>query len=396
MRVLEVLPSISSRSGGPARSTLSNCRAVYAADPTVRFTLATTAQELDESWRTFFEAQMPPRMELRVYSAVGRHAFTFSASLAAWLERHGRQYDLLLVRTLFNPVSSTAAWIARRKQIPYVVVPHGTLSSFTFAHRRTRLKRAYYRLVEKRTVQGAAAVRATCRAELEELTSRGVTTPIRTVPHPYEPKFGRDSRSDLGRGQILFLSRLHPVKGIELLLEAVKRVCHKMPAARLVLAGSGTPRFERQLRSQIRTLELDEFVTLPGFVEGDEKARLLSESDVFVLASRHESFGVAVVEAMDAGLPVVISRNVGIWPEVEDAGAGIVLRALTPEALAEALLSLLGDGTRRKALGDNGRRLVRRAFDPRVIGRQLADLYRTAAGRKTDGHAAAASQSASG
>lgn len=379
MRVLQVLPSIASESGGPVRSTLANCRALHTVDPVIRLTLATTGKRLEAGWREVFEARMPAGMELEVFPGVGRHAFMVSPRLAVWLWRHVTEFDLVVVRALLHPVSSTAAWIARRRGVPYLVVPHGTLSRYTFEHRRTLIKRAYVRLVERRTLAGAAAIRFTSEAERGEAPSWCATTPSRVITHPYEPRFDQDERRDGKPRQILFLSRLHPKKGIDVLLEALRLVLVEIPAARLILAGSGTASFERHIRSAVRRLGLEEAVKLPGFVEGEEKTRLLAESAVFALPSRQENFGIAVVEAMDAGLPVVISRGVDIWPRVEETQAGIVVEERTPEAVANALHRLLDDEALRHGMGQNGKQLVRTAFDPKTVGRELTELYRMAA-----------------
>jgi glycosyltransferase involved in cell wall biosynthesis len=117
---------------------------------------------------------------------------------------------------------------------------------------------------------------------------------------------------------------------------------------------------------------------MPGFLEGREKERALLSSDVFVLPSHQENFGVAAVEAMAAGLPVLISRGVGIWREVEQAEAGLVVER-TARGVASALTSLLADPDRRKRLGTNGRSLVRDRFAPEAVGRRLLKLYSDAA-----------------
>lgn len=379
MKVLQVIPSIGSETGGPARSTLANCRALYGEAPFIRFTLATTDEGLDTAWQLSIEKRMPPGTRLEVFPGVGRHAFAYSGSLVAWLWRHVSEFDLVVVRALLHPVSSTAAWIARRRGIPYLLVPHGTLSRYTFEHRRTRLKKAYFQLVERRTLAGAAAVRFTSEMERDEAPPWGGSTPVEVIPHPYESRSREAFASSRKANQILFLSRLDPMKGLDLLFQALPSVFEGAPDANVVVAGSGIPRVERWIRSRLRDLGLGSRVELPGFVEGAEKTRLLRESAVFVLPSCRENFGIAVVEAMDAGLPVVISKGVAIWANVEAAGAGIVLEKRTPGLLAAALSKLLRAPDARRNMGAAGVQLVRKAFDPEQVGRRLMRLYERAA-----------------
>lgn len=379
MRVLHVLPSISSQSGGPVRSTLANCRALSAVGTKLSVTLTATDHGLDSKWREEFISRMPAGTDLKIFPAIGRHAFTLSAPLFTWLWRHIPDYDLVVVRALLNPISSSGARISRRHGVPYLVVPHGTLSEYTFEHRRTWLKRAYFRLVEKGTLSGAAAVRFTSESERDQAPAWGHDTPTPVIPHPFE---SRDSPLEQNRAHsrnVLFLSRFHPIKGLDVLLPAFAILKDRIPDTKLVLAGAGSDTYEGHLRDEICRLDLCDTVTLPGFVEGKDKDGLLGASSVFVLPSLQENFGVAVVEAMDAGLPVVISRGVGIWREVEEANAGLVVDR-DAQTLANSLLELLRDPERAQQMGANGQELVKAHFDPQRIGRELHTLYWTAAG----------------
>lgn len=389
MKVLQVIPGLASSSGGPGRATLANCRAARAVAPELEFTLVTTGLGLDDHWRQSVGERMPAGSRVRTFRAFGSGAFTFSPGLVAWLHRRVAEQDVVEVQALLHPISSVAAWVARRAGVPYVVVPHGTLSEYTFRHRRRWLKVPYFRLVESRTLTRAAAVRFTTDSERKEASRLGPTGPAVVIPHPFEPSPSRrNRRSETGDGQadsrerfqVLFLSRLDRVKGLDVLLPAMAKLRWELPEARLLLAGSGTEAYARKVRREIETLGLGDTVATPGFLEGDEKERALASSDVFVLPSRHENFGVAVVEAMDAGLPVVVTPGVGIWREIQRAGAGVVVER-SPEAVASALIGLLGDAERRRRMGTAGRVLVRERFSPLRIGRRVAALYRRAAER---------------
>lgn len=374
MRVLQVLPSIASGSGGPVRSTLAACRALHSVDSEMHTTLATTDQRLGAAWRDLFEGCLPARMEVRVFHAAGRGAFTVSGSLVRWLWAHSAEYDIVVVRALFHPLSSAAAWAARQRRVPYLVVPHGTLSRYTFRHRRSWLKRAYFLLLDRAGLKGAAAVRFTTKAELAgaAVWVSGMRTSV--IPHPFESTSKANSEGGSRVGPVLFLSRLHPVKGLDVLLPAFQHLRQRLPEVDLVLAGSGSAAYEAKIHGDLERFGLSRNVRMPGFVEADQKDRLISEASVFVLPSVQESFGMAVVEAMAAGLPVVISRGVGIWNEVKEAGAGLVVER-EPKALADGLFYLLRHPEDRRRMGANGRELVRASFAPALIGEQLRDLY---------------------
>jgi len=378
VRVLQVLPSIKSISGGPPRSTLANCRALHAVDPDVQTVLVTTDERLDSSWREELLSRCPERMTVEVLPGRGQHTTRFSLSLLGWMWRHIDDFHLAVIRALLHPISSAAARVASARGVPYILVPHGTLSHYTFSHRRTFLKQLYYRWVEAGTVNEASAIRFTARAERDEALRLGFDTPGAVIPHPYESQFDRWSAEGSIPNQILFLARFVSKKGIDLLLTAMPIVLREKPETKLVLAGAGSDRYESKLRSRIRSLGLERSVELPGFVGGEEKLRLLRESSVFVLPSEQENFGVSVVEAMDAGLPVVITKGVDIWPEVDEARAGIVLEERTPEAVATAILKLLNDAPDQNGRGCRGRELVRTVFSPEKVGGEVSRLYRAA------------------
>jgi len=385
MRVLQVLPSIKSISGGPPRSTLANCRALHAVDPDVETVLLTTDERLYPGWRQELLSRCPERMTVEVLPGRGRHTTRFSFGLLGWMWRQIDDFDLVVIRALLHPISSAAARVATTSGVPYLLVPHGTLSRYTFSHRRTFLKRVYYRWVDAGTVDEASAMRFTARTERDEALRLGFDTPGAVIPHPYEPMKGvppstgaeASFSADRETPRILFLSRLHPVKGVDLLLQAFKRVTEDHPQAVLTVAGAGNEAYERCIRKEIRSLRLEGRTTMPGFVNGDRKRRLLDGADVFVLPSRHESFGMSLVEAMHAGCPVVTTPEVGLAEAVEEAGAGRVV-AGEPEALASALSDILSDGPLRVQMARRGRKLVRSAFNPEKVGHEVSRLYRAA------------------
>lgn len=377
MRVLHVLPSVAAVQGGPAHSTLAAIRAVAQADPDLHGTLLSTDYRLEPEWEAELRDRLPPTVDLVRFPFYGRHTAGFSPALVRWMHRHVRRFDVAVIRAQMHPLSTAAAWTARRRGVPYVLTPHGTLSHYTFAHRNTRPKRLYYRLAERPLIDAAAAVQCTTSNEARELAERGCRAPIRVVPHPFEPESRPASRAVPGR--VLFLSRLDPMKGLDVLLPALAIVSTTVPQAHLLIAGTGAPAYEYHLRAEVQRLGLADRVTFVGFARGDAKRALLAEASVFALPSHRENFGIAVVEALAAGLPAVVSPGVDIGGDLAAAGAGTVA-ARTPEATAEAIAALLSRPEQARAMGAQGRTFVERAFAPEVVGRQLLHLYREAAG----------------
>lgn len=375
LRVLQFLPSVESASGGPVRSTLANCRAAHAADPGIETVLVSTRHGLESGWERELRGRLPAGMNLELFPQFGRHTRNLSPALLRWLWRHAGEFDLLVLRPLMHPLGTAGGWIARRRDLPYLVVPHGTLSEWTFRHRRSWLKRIYFRLVERHTLEGAAALRFTSEAERREARRLDVRGESVVIPHPYAPRDEFEASPERDPDLVLFLSRLDPKKGIDLLLDAIPRVREVRPGLRLVLAGSGNPSYEKAVRRMIEDRGLAEIVELPGFVSGEAKDELLRRAAVFVLPSREENFGIAAVEALDAGVPVVISGEVDVAPEVERYGAGRVVER-SPEAVADALARVLTRPDEAREMGARGRQLVAEQFAPEVVGPEVASLYR--------------------
>jgi glycosyltransferase involved in cell wall biosynthesis len=189
----------------------------------------------------------------------------------------------------------------------------------------------------------------------------------------------RRAPSARDRSTVVFLGRLDPVKGIELLLDAWPAVRARCPGSRLVVAGSGRDRYVASLRTRAHALPGgDGDVSFAGFVAAGERARILAGATVCVLPSWHESFGVAVLDALGAGVPVVVTSTVALAPFVANAGLGVVCDA-TPDALAAAIGSVVDDRALQARAAVGGPAAVRHAFAPQAVAPALIAMYEGAA-----------------
>jgi glycosyltransferase involved in cell wall biosynthesis len=173
---------------------------------------------------------------------------------------------------------------------------------------------------------------------------------------------------------VLFLSRLDPKKGLDLLLPALGELALRRKDFAFVLAGMGDSAYEAELAALVKRHGLQDRTVFLGHVHGRVKWSLLCEADLFVLSSYHENFGIAVVEAMAAGLPVVISDRVNIHSDVSRAGAGLVT-ALDREEIAAAVELLLADEHLRQEMGRKGALLVRERFTWAKVVKDLVQVY---------------------
>jgi glycosyltransferase involved in cell wall biosynthesis len=281
------------------------------------------------------------------YFGRSTRTYTSSVGLTSWLFRHTAEFDLVHIHSVFSFPATVSAAIARLKSVPYVVRPLGVLNRWGLGSGRAWAKRLSIRWIESGILRRAAAVQFSSmkeRAETAEVCALGKTAVIAN-PVEFDPPVERGLFRALypsigGRRIVLFLARLDPVKGIELLLDAFRIVREANPQVVLAIAGSGDPGYQQTLRARAERLGIAADVIWTGFLDRTAKAQALADADVFVVPSQSESFGLAAVEALAAGVPTVMTNGVGIADEVASNGAGIIVPA-NSRALASAIERIL-------------------------------------------------------
>jgi glycosyltransferase involved in cell wall biosynthesis len=317
--------------------------------------------------------------------------YTVSWPLWQWLAAHIGDYDLVHIHALFSFATTAGAFWATRRCVPYLVRPLGVLNTWGIRNRRPFLKRLSLRWIERRILANAAAVHFTSERERgeAELVARGIRSVV--IPNPVatlktiDQKPGTEALLSkypelAGKRIVLFLSRVDPIKGLDLLLDGFAKIRAARPDAMLVMAGNGDEVFASRLREQAQQLGIQRDVIWAGFLEGKEKQAAFAAADVFVLPSYSENFGVAVVEAMASGLPVIISDQVGIHCEVAEAKAGLVVRCDVNE-VSNGVVRMLSDGEERRQMSRNALLLAKK-FSPEVVSEKLIEVYQRL-GRKS-------------
>jgi glycosyltransferase involved in cell wall biosynthesis len=301
--------------------------------------------------------------------------------LVQWLGRHIHSFDVVHVHALFSFSSHVAAWLARRRKVPYVIRPLGVLNRYGMTTRRPWLKRLSLRLIDGPLLRDAAAVHFTSQAEAAEaaelgIPMHGVVIPLGVeVPEPGDPEVLLSRLPSLrGARVLLFLSRLDPVKNLEALIDAFAEVAGSESDLHLLVCGAGEPGFVASLQSRVAAQGMSNRVTWAGQVSGAEKASAFALAAVFVLPSRSENFGIAVVEAMASSVPVVVSDGVPLVSSIVEAGAGWRCGA-DAASVAGALRQALDPQVDQRAVGQRALALVRAEYSVEAMGRRLKALY---------------------
>jgi len=304
------------------------------------------------------------------------------------------------LHSVFLWPTAAAARAAERAGVPYLVAPRGMLVGDLLRRRGWLRKRLWIRLVEQRTLVRAAGLHATSELEAGELGRLGLSLPpVHVVPNGVDAEpWEEDSRREISspvravlarRPLLLFLGRVSWKKGLDRLIAALAAV----PGATLAIAGNDEEGYRAHLDRLAAAASAATRVVHLGPVHGPDKAALLHGADVLVLPSYSENFGNVVLEAMAAGLPVVVTPEVGLAGVVLRHGAGVVSEGDPPQ-LAATLRGLLADVDGRRAMGRRGAQAAAECFGWGSIAARMEEVYdEVLAGRRWGGEIGKASPS---
>jgi glycosyltransferase involved in cell wall biosynthesis len=295
------------------------------------------------------------------------------------------QFDGVHIHGLWEEHTFSAVRAARAAGKPYIISAHGMLEPW--ALRNKRLKKLIYSwLTERDNVQGAACLHALTAAEAKDYRRYGAKAPIALIPNGVRVAEGADSEPFFqafpalrGPRLVLFLGRVHPKKGLDLLVRAWKSAIPAGCDTHLVIAGPDVEKTQMSIEREIQELGIGASVTFTGMLRGSLKWSALAACDLFVLPSYSEGLSVSVLEALGMGKPVLVTEACNI-PEVSEYNCGWVT---SPDVVpvAAALQDFLGtSGEATREMGQRGRSLVNERFDWKKIGAQTTEVYRWVAG----------------
>jgi len=304
-----------------------------------------------------------------------------SPELRAQVRARLPRTDVVLLSSSWTSYGIATGTECRRAGTPYILYAHGSYDPARL--RRGWLKKKFWWWAfDRRLYDHAAAVIALTKAEVEQIRTMRVKTRTDQIPIGVDTVqlTVRTSRAELeerypelrGHLIVLFLGRLHPIKGVDVLIKSFARVRLRVPKALLVIAGPSEGSYAEEIYRFVRDQNLEDAVLLTGEVRTLDKASLLHEAAVFCLTSYGEGLPAAALEAMYCGTPVVLSEGCNL-PEIEEVGAGYVTN-LDPHRVADAIITLLQDDKAREQMGENGRRLVSERFTWREVARKTAAL----------------------
>ena len=303
-----------------------------------------------------------------------------SGELRKALIKSVRASSGLHVHGIWEEHCAIASRAASRAHRPYVVSAHGMLDPWAFRNKHFK-KQVYLRLVERATLAHASCLHALTRREAQCYREFGLKNPVAViangvdVPEAFSAnEFLRRHEELRGRRLVLFLGRVHYKKGLDILSRAWAQVSRRFDDAHLVIAGPDFENTQAGVKATLDALNVGDRVTFTGMLPSALKWSALAAASVFILPSYSEGFSVAALEAMAAGLPVIVSEACN-FPRVAEEDAGWVVTP-TAEAVEDSLIQALSlRSCELAAYGRRGEQLVSRHYTWAGIGEQMRSLY---------------------
>lgn len=366
MRVLHVIPSVSDRSGGPATAIIPMCRALMKQG--IEVLVLSTNEGMPETCGAVEYKGVPALFFPPQFGA----SFKYSRPLASWLSANIENFDLAHIHAVFNHSSVAASQACRKAGVPYIIRPLGTLDPWSMTQKYLR-KHLFWQVSGKAMLRGAAFVHYT--SEVEKLSTEGQLG----LNHGKVIALGVEATSNGNAGRmfpepyVLVLSRLHPKKGLDVLIDAFLSLLQKKKLAnwRLVIAGDGPSEYVSKLKAAASVEP--ERIVFTGWLDEDKKQAVMGGASLLALPSHQENFGLCVMEALAHSVPVLVSPNVNLAAEIVSANAGWVA-AVDKDALAGKLVEALIDDDELMKRGRAGKQLSQRYTWDRAAT-ALVDLY---------------------
>lgn len=291
-----------------------------------------------------------------------------------------RKADGVHIHGLWEASTAVAASTARKLGIAYIISAHGMLEPWALRNHRLR-KLAYSLFIESHNVRHASGLHALSRAEAHQFIRFGARSPIAVIPNGVDmpvsnnPALFLDRFAHLrGKRILLFLSRLHPKKGVDLLLQAWSQLASTFPEAHLVIAGPDFEGTRAGLERIVAANELQNSVTFTGMLRDELKWSALAAAECFVLPSHSEGLSVSILEALGMGLPVIVTWPCNM-PEVREFQTGWLIPTTVP-ALTSAVEALLQNSPQtNQQIGSRGKDLIATRYTWTIVAQQMADFY---------------------
>ncbi len=388
MNILMVIPAVGPVYGGPSEVVISISDAL--AKLGHRVDIATTAAngrgDLSVPINRWIDKN---GVRIRYFPHAAVRQYIFSREFGAWASSNVGRYDIMHVHTVFSVFNLSAYSAAKNHRVPYVLTPHGMWDPWALRSKKLK-KKAFFYLFEKAAAENACAVQYCTDQERRKAADLGLKNATIVIPNGVssgllESKVSPDQFFERFPGLknkriVLFMSRIDPKKGLDLLIDGFAKIKSSYEDARLVIAGPDNTGYAAKVKKLCVLTGCSDSVVFTGMLTGDLKWSALAAADIFALPSYSEGFSVAILEAMSQGLPCVFTDRCN-FDEAESSAAAVITRT-DPTSVAAALKSLLNDPDGAKNIGKNAKKLIESKYTWDKVAQELADGYQTILSRR--------------
>ena len=352
MKMLQVIGSLDKSAGGPSRSVPQTCE--HLSQLGIDIIILTR--------NSISPVSIPISKSLQVKFLSFKELIFFGRTIS------NQEVDLIHLQHIWDPYLHVMAWWARRKKIPYIVTPRGMLEPWILEQNSWKKKLGLF-LYQSKDLRKARLIHATCELEKSNIRHLGFQNEIRIIPNGIDLKEIKKIKTNYGTKKMVFLSRIHPKKGIELLLSAWREI--ETEGWTLEIAGNGESQYIEQLKKAAYDLSNVQFL---GPVFGEDKWNFLRSGDIMVLPTYSENFGIVVAEALAVGVPVITTKGTP-WQDLNTQNCGWWIELSLPELKSSLSQGMKATTSQLTTMGINGIAMVKDKYDIKAVAKNMKKLY---------------------
>jgi len=387
MKILIINPYLGSSYGGVSKIIINQLQVLGNFDISIDVltTNANCLEKLEVPLNKWIDYKT---YRLQYFNCWYRNDFIVSPSLIKWLFQNVLDYDLVHAHTVFSPLISLSNIICQFHNVPYIMTPHGMLEPWALSY-KSQKKQLYFNLFEKHILRKSRVIQASATDEANNLKSLGFEHSV-VIPNgiqrrefeslPHSDIFYEKYPHTRNKSLILFLGRIDPKKGLDLLAPAFARVHNRFPDTHLVVAGPDSIGFLPTVQKYFAKAECLDAVTFTGMLTGTLKLAALAAANFYVSPSYSEGFSISVLEGMASGLPCVITTGCN-FPEAGKSQAAHVVDINT-DAIATALIQCLSQPQAAIAMGLRAREFIFQNYTWERSAERLMQVYTAIVNKK--------------
>ena len=363
MHIINIVPSISEEASGPSYAVIRLCESL-------------TNEGQDLTLATLGARPITPSasLDVKVFNyGFGGKRLGHSPDMEGWLSVNANSggIDLIHNHSLWMMPNVYAGWVSKKFDVPLIISPHGTLSSWAM-NSGSSIKKIFWPLIQRPAISNSVCFHATAMSEYLDIRRLGFKQPVAIIPNGIDiPPIPIKSCNRMRT--LLFLGRIHPVKGLDLLLPAWRAVQDKFPDWRLRIVGPGDENYVRKIKQLASDLGLKQ-VEFSGPLYGEEKSEAYKNADLFVLPSYSENFGVSVAESLSFGVTAIVSHGAP-WGGLEKRRAGWWVEIGLNQLISKLDTALSCSSEELSEMGIRGRQWMSNEYSWQKIGRQMSETY---------------------